>query len=106
MSSEDQILVDHQGRPIRLTAERWRHILEHPEMVEQRFRLAETLADPEVVIATEKDSVVHAYHRLYESTPVTRKYMVVAVKILGEDAFILTAYFTSQVKKGSTIWLK
>jgi hypothetical protein len=29
-------LTDYAGKQIRLTDERWSHILEHPEMVEQR----------------------------------------------------------------------
>lgn len=102
--ADSELLTDHQGRPIRLTAERWAHILDHPEMVEQRSRLAETLAAPDVVITTVKDETVHAYHRLYERTPVTRKYLVVAVKMEAEDAFVLTAFFTSRLKKGTIIW--
>lgn len=101
---DDEILTDHQGRQVRLTAERWAHILEHPEMAEQRARMVETLAAPDVVIATVKDEAVHTYHRLYERTPVTRKYLVVAVKMEAEDAFVLTAFFTSRLKKGTIVW--
>ena len=73
-------------------------------MVSQRERLAETLAEPDIVIASVTDEAVLAYHRLYESTPVTRKYLVVVVKTAQEDAFILTAYFTSRLKKGQIVW--
>jgi hypothetical protein len=100
----DETLTDHQGRVIRLTEERWTHVLEHPEMVGQRARLTETLGEPEVIIATEKDPNVHVYHRLYERTPVTRKYLVVAVKVLDEGAFVLTAYFTSRIRRGTVVW--
>ncbi len=102
----DEVLTDHQGKNIRLTEERWGHILEHPEMVAQKERLLETLQDPDIIISTAKDASVHAYHRLYEQTPVTRKFLVVAVKILTDDAFILTAYFTSRVRKGNVEWQK
>jgi len=30
----NQIFTDYKGRKIRLTEERWRHILSHPEMTE------------------------------------------------------------------------
>jgi molybdopterin synthase catalytic subunit len=73
-------------------------------MAGQRERLAETLAAPDMVIATVLDGTVFAYHRLYESTPVTRKYLVVIVKASPEDAFVLTAYFTSRIKRGQMIW--
>ena len=59
---------------------------------------------PDVVVATVKDESVLAYHRIYERTPVTRKYMVVAVKVAADDAFVLTAYFASRLKKGKIIW--
>jgi len=42
MNNAPLILTDHQGRVIRLTAERQAHILEHPELVGQLERLKET----------------------------------------------------------------
>ena len=101
-----QVLIDYRGRGVRLTDERWAHILDHPEMVDQRERLAGTLAQPHTVIASVKDEAVLTYHRLYESTPVTRKYLVVVVKLTEEDAFVLTAYFTSRLKKGRIVWIR
>jgi hypothetical protein len=101
---DSETLVDYQERSIRLTAERWEHILEHPEMSGQRWCLAETLAAPDKVVATVKDEQVHAYHRYYEDTPVTRKYMVVVIKLLPDDAFVLTAFFASKLKKGNVVW--
>lgn len=102
--TDDRILFDYQERAVRLTKERWQHILGHPEMIDQQTRLIETVAWPDVVIATIKDKTVHAYHRLYEETPVTRKYLVVVVKIESADAFVLTAYFSSRLKKGQMVW--
>ncbi len=106
MVREVEILTDYRGRAVRLTDERWVHILEHPEMVGQRKKLIETLTAPDVVIATTKDETVHTYHKRYARTPVTRKYLLVAVKILDDDAFILTAFFTSRQKRGDVIWQK
>jgi hypothetical protein len=56
-------LTDYTGRSIRLTNERWTHILEHPEMVEQHLRIIETLSSPDTVIETVKDASVLTYHR-------------------------------------------
>lgn len=102
--SDDTILTDYQGRAIRLSAERWQHILEHPEMTDQLARVTETLLAPDFVIATEADAQVLAYHRLYPQTPVTRKYLIVAVKMLADDAFVLTAFFSRRLKKGTIRW--
>jgi hypothetical protein len=44
-----QILVDYQGRQIRLTDERLAHILEHPEMASMEAAIQAALSDPEVV---------------------------------------------------------
>lgn len=104
MPDGDKVLQDHQGLAIRLTEERWVHILDHPEMVGQQERLAETLSSPDTVVATAKDETVHAYHRLYESTPVTRKHMVVVVKMIEGDPFVVTAFYSSRVKKGNVLW--
>ena len=73
-------------------------------MVGQRERLDETLRELDIVIAMVTDQTVHAYHRFYDETPVTRKYMLIAVKMMDEDAFVITAFYTSRQKKGKVIW--
>jgi hypothetical protein len=98
------VLYDFQGRAIRLTNERLGHILEHPEMQDQEERITETLLAPHTLIASHHDATVLLYHKLFDHTPVTRKYLVVAVKDLIEDAFVITAFFTDKEKKGMTIW--
>jgi hypothetical protein len=104
MSDELTILTDYQGRTVRLTRERREHILEHPEMAAQFERLVETITAPETVIATAADETVHVYHRYYETTPVTSKFLQVAVKLLADDAFVLTAFFSRREKKGVLVW--
>jgi hypothetical protein len=44
--------------------------------------------------------------RWFERTPVTRKHLMVAVKNLGDDAFVITAFFTNEVRGGVEIWAK
>ena len=104
MSDDTHIFTDYRGRKIRLNTERLSHLLEHPEMVGQLHRIEETLANPQIIIATSLDDSVHVYHRYYETTPVTSKYLQVVVKLLIDDAFILTAFFSNRQKKGDMIW--
>jgi hypothetical protein len=104
MSDDTTLLTDYRGRGIRLTAERRAHILEHPEMAAQFERIVETITAPETVIVTAADATIHVYHRYYETTPVTSKFLLVAVKVLAEDAFVLTAFFSRREKKGTEIW--
>jgi hypothetical protein len=104
--SDFEILEDRNGREIRLTDERWAHIVGHIEMIDQQERIAETLAEPDSIISTVHDSSVHVYQKFYLQTPVTSKYMLVAVKILEDDAFIVTAFYSRKVKKGDPVWQK
>ena len=46
------------------------------------------------------------YCRFYVGTRVGDKYLCVVVKVLGEDAFVLTAYLTDRAKRGVRIWPK
>lgn len=98
------LVTDFQGRTVRLTAERWQQILEHPEMSGQQSRLRDTVQSPHLVVHSGSDESVYFYHRLYDTTPVTRKYLGAVVKVLEHDAFIITAYLTSRPKRGQVLW--
>ena len=58
------------------------------------------------VFTSHKDSSVHVYYRRYSRSPVGSKHLMVAVKILEQDAFVITAFFTDEVKGGEQIWPK
>ena len=47
---------DTWGNEVRLTQERLAHLSEHPEMKEQKDKLAETLLEPDVNTVTERQS--------------------------------------------------
>ncbi len=97
-------LRDFEGRLIRLTEERWAHIREHPEMVGMEDAIAETLAAPQIVIRSLADPGARLYHRFYMGTQVGDKFLCVVVKVQGDDAFVLTAYWTDKVRRGTVIW--
>ncbi len=103
---EATIFIDHRGRAVRLTAERRTHVLEHPEMAGQLGRIGEALAEPEKIVAAPADETVHVYHKHYAETPVTSKFLLAAVKLMDDDAFVLTAFFSSRPKRGNVIWPK
>jgi hypothetical protein len=87
-----QILKDIYNRDVRLTDERQEHfVTDHPEMVDQLQKLQETLLNPEKIVRAKTDAQVELFYRHYDSTPVTRKYLCVVVKISTDDAFIVTA---------------
>lgn len=96
------------GKKIRLTDERWQHIYyTHPEIDE--FYIAkskETLIKPDVVIKNRKDPTEFLYHKHYPKTYFGSRYLVVVVKHLNSDGFIITLYLTSKIKIGEIVWKK
>ena len=101
-----RVLRDYQGLSIRLTDERLAHILEHPEMAGLKGAIEETLLHPQRVVESLGDPQARLYYRFYLGTRVADKHLCVVVKVVGEDAFVLTAYLTDKVKGGVQIWPK
>ena len=97
-------IEDYTGRKIRLTAERERHILGHPEMKTMLAGIKQTLLCPEIVVQSLSDSEANLYYRFYFGTYVGDKFLCVVAKIEAKDAFVLTAYLTDTVKKGVVLW--
>jgi hypothetical protein len=96
---------DIHDRQIRLTDERLKHIEnEHPEMSGQLDKIRETLLNPDKIIRSRTDPDVELFYRNYEVTPVTEKFLCVTVKVIFEDVFIITAYFTDTIKRGEILW--
>jgi hypothetical protein len=94
-----------KGRQIRLTDEREEHIeSDHPEMSAQTDKLRETLLNPDKVIRSRTDPNVELFYRYYDVTPVTEKFLCVVVKVLANDLFIITTYFTDAMKRGEVLW--
>lgn len=93
--------------PIRLTGERWEHILKkHPEMESQRDRILETISDPDVVQKGDFGELLAI--RFYFQTPLTQKHLVVAYREVGStDGYILTAYLARRPSaRRETVWTR
>lgn len=99
-----RVLRDHEGVEVRLTDERLKHVLEHPEMSDMETEIGKTLADPERVVLSRSDEEVRLYYRFYPDTPVGGKFLCVVVKVRAEEAFVITAYLTDKVKEGESLW--
>ena len=81
-------------------------MLAHPEIANQLSKVEETLVDPDEVRESVRSSSVWLFYKLYAKTPVSKKFLLVAVQILNGEGFIVTAFFTDKVKKGGLIWKK
>ncbi len=103
--NEPLLLTDARNQTLRLTGERWAHILSHPEHDDAtRTRIEETVADPDRIIRSRTDPGVELFYRHYDRTPVTSKHLCVVAKIKTDNPFIITAYFTDAVKQGEELW--
>ena len=98
------LIVRSQNRvPVRLTEERWQHIIyHHPEMTDQRERVLETLTEPEAIQQGDLDELLAV--RFYPETPLTSKFLVVVYReVSPDDGFILTAYLASRTSAGRIV---
>ena len=89
----------HSGVPVRLTYERWGHIVEaHDYMAGLYDWVLETVADPDALVAGWAGSIVATRH--YPYTPITEKYLIVIYRELSTiDGFVITAFLTSKIEK-------
>ena len=88
------------GIPIRLTVERWFHIVEnHEDLAGYYDDVLDTIANPELILAGHRGSLIAVRnygHRRY--------LMVIYRRVAQDDGFVITAFFTDEVDRKRTIW--
>ncbi|GBE01623.1 hypothetical protein BMS3Bbin06_00627 [bacterium BMS3Bbin06] len=88
------------GVPIRLTYERWYHIIEsHDDLASYFYEILETVERPDVVIRGNKGT-------LKATRNIGRNKWIVAIyrENSKNDGFIITAYILGRKPKGDVIW--
>ena len=92
------------GYRVVLTRDRWREIVrfKHPALAGNEAAVRECLRDPELVRESLKDADVHLFYRRTERTYLC----VVTAGDKAVDRFVVTAYFTKNIKKGTDLWTK
>ena len=84
---------------VRLTEAQWEHIRgRHPEMAGQQNKMLRTLVQPDFVVYSAADET-HHYCRAYTGTPVSDKLLLLVVKHLNGDGFVVTAFFVNRIRK-------
>lgn len=89
------IVRSKRGVPVRLTDERWRHIVDrHPEIAALKDQLVKTIAEPDMIQQGDAGEVLAITSEV--KTPFGEKYVVVSYRELpGEDdGFVITAYLS------------
>jgi hypothetical protein len=90
------------GYRVTLTRERWRTIIrfKHPALAGHGQDVQECLRAPRVIRESAKDPYVHLYYAASG-----RMYVCVVVAPAGgADRFVVTAYFTREIKEGRELW--
>jgi hypothetical protein len=92
------------GDRVSLSRDRWRQIIryKHPAMAGHAKAVRACLESPSVVRASAKDPNTHLYY-----APAGANHLCV-VTGLGEGSqhFVVTAYFTKNIKEGTELWKK
>ena len=102
------LLTDYQGRVIRFPEERWEHIIiRHRDMEPIPYTIPETLLDPDFVLRDPIDPAEgRLYYRWYNWENASDKWVMVSVKMLVGDAYVLTAMQTHRPKRSEILWTK
>jgi len=88
------------GVPIRLTEERWFHIVEnHDDMAGRYDDVLETVADPDLVLPGYRGSLIAV--RNYGKK---RYLFAVYRQVSRDDGFVITTYFGCKINRKKAIW--
>jgi hypothetical protein len=90
------------GYSVSLTRDRWREIVryKHPALAGHERLLRICVESPKLIRQSAKDPNVHLYY-----VPSGQVHLcVVVAPERKEDRFVVTAYFTKNIKKGAELW--
>ena len=92
------------GYRVKLTRNRWRQIVrfKHPALAGRESLIRTCLVDPKVIRQSAKDPNVHLYYAASNRTFLC----VVVAPVDSVNGFVVTAYFTKEIKKGRELWTK
>jgi len=97
-------ITDIFGKHVRTTREYWMKIKKdkHQELIFEKQEAVDTLVKPDEVYRSVRDEYIKLFYKKFATTT-----LVVVVKYLNGDGFVVTAYQTSKVKrKGEKLWPK
>jgi len=99
-----EIAISKGNVPIRLTEERWFHIIEsHDDLAGYYDDVLDTIENPDYIIKGYKGALIALKRKG------RKKFLAVVYKELSkEDGFVITAYFTTKIilEKEVILWQK
>ncbi len=95
-----EIVHSVNGVPIRLTYERWYHIIEnHDDLASHFFDVLETIEKPEFVTRGNQGTL-----KATKNVGKGKWLVVIYREVSKKDGFVITAYFLNKKAKGEVIW--
>ncbi len=96
------IAYSTDGIPIRLTSERWFHIVEnHDDLAGYYDDVLTTVENPDLILPGHRGSLI-----AYKNYGRNRFLSVIYRQISSDDGFIITAFFTNKVDRKKALWQK
>ncbi len=93
-------VVSRNAVPIRLTEERWFHIVEnHDDLAGHYDDVLDAVENPDVILRGDEGALVAA-----KRVAPRRHLAVVYKELTREDGFIVTAYFTRRLARRTIEW--
>lgn len=90
-------ITDASGKRIHLTAERWEHIVaRHSELGNKIEEIRHTVVSPSFQVRDSTDPNLYYNHTYIKEEGF---YLVVAVKYLNGEGFVITAFYSKRIKK-------
>jgi len=91
-------IIDKTGRKIRLAKKQHSHICKKHSMISNYFEeIKETLIKPDKIIESKDDENVRFYYKFYKKLKVPYQNILVIVKYLNGEGFIISAYFVKNI---------
>jgi hypothetical protein len=92
------------GYRVSLSRDRWRQIIrfKHPALAGHENDVRNCLQNPACVRESAKDKSAHLFYTGYGGNFLC----VVTAPTDGDDRFVVTAYFTTNIKEGTELWRK
>jgi|SRR3989344_356733 len=92
-------VIDKNGRNIRHTNKQYSHMMEeHPYMYKYLEEIKEALQKPDKITSYSFDEDVRYFYKYYKHLEKPNNYLLVVVKYLNGDGYVISSYLENKIK--------
>lgn len=81
-----------------LTKERWSHIRKKHSEIENTEIIEQTIKNPDKIITNYLDETINRYYKYFKDRKPPKKYLLVSVKYLNGEGYVVTVFFEKNIK--------